>query len=88
MGQAEWGRSIARAIRALGAALNHPNILALYDIGPHESAPYLVMALFETRAGAEFPYDMSAEGQRFLIISAADDASADGITVVVNGTAA
>jgi Tol biopolymer transport system component len=29
------------------AALNHPNILALYDIGTHDGAPYLVAELLE-----------------------------------------
>jgi len=29
------------------AALNHPNILALYDIGAHDGAPYLVTELLE-----------------------------------------
>ena len=33
----------ARAV----AALNHPNILALYDIGTHNGAPYLVTELLE-----------------------------------------
>src|SRR3569832_2337008 len=32
--------------RAVGA-LNHPNILAIYDIGQHEDAPYLVSELLE-----------------------------------------
>ena len=45
-------------------------------------------ALFETRrSGGDFPYDVSADGQRFLIISAPDDANATGITVAVSGTA-
>src|SRR5271166_1677489 len=33
----------ARAV----AALNHPNILAIYDIGKHDGAPYLVSELLE-----------------------------------------
>ncbi len=33
----------ARAV----AALNHPNILSIYDVGEHESAPYLVTELLE-----------------------------------------
>ena len=46
-----------------------------------------VKALFEARAVGESPYDVSADGQRFLIVRAADDASAAGITVAVNATA-
>ena len=29
------------------AALSHPNILAVYDIGQHDSAPYIVSELLE-----------------------------------------
>jgi len=34
----------ARAI----AALNHPNILAVYDIGTQDSSPFIVSELLET----------------------------------------
>ena len=46
-----------------------------------------VKALFDSRAVGDFPFDVSPDGQRFLIVSAADDAGATGITVTVNGTA-
>src|SRR5271155_907127 len=39
-------RRFKQEARAIGA-LNHPNILAVYDIGTHEGAPYLVTELLE-----------------------------------------
>jgi serine/threonine protein kinase/Tol biopolymer transport system component len=46
-----------------------------------------VKPLFETRAVSNYPYDVSADGQRFLIVHTANEAGAAGITVAVNGTA-
>jgi Tol biopolymer transport system component len=45
-----------------------------------------VKTLFETRAYGDFPYDVSADGQRFLIVTASAP-SAAGITVALNWSA-
>ena len=43
-----------------------------------------VKALVEARrSGTDFPYDVWADGRRFLIISASDDTTTSGITVAV-----
>ena len=39
-------RRFEQEARAVGA-LNHPNILAIYDVGTHDSVPYLVTELLE-----------------------------------------
>ena len=39
-------RRFEQEARAVGA-LNHPNILAIFDTGTHEGAPYLVSELLE-----------------------------------------
>src|SRR6476646_4831515 len=38
-------------------ALNHPNILAIYDVGVHESAPYVVSELLEGESFRELLND-------------------------------
>ncbi len=43
---AERLRRFEQEARAAGA-LNHPNILAIYDIGTHDGAPYLITELLE-----------------------------------------
>src|SRR5436309_1640796 len=39
-------RRFEQEARAVGQ-LNHPNILAIYDVGLHEGAPYIVSELLE-----------------------------------------
>ena len=41
--QLRWFEQEARA----AAALNHPNILAVYDVGVHDGAPYIVSELLQ-----------------------------------------
>src|SRR5579863_4846998 len=57
----------ARAV----AALNHPNILAVFDIGQHNGLPYLVSELLEGRASISstdvFTYDVAKDGKSFLV---------------------
>jgi eukaryotic-like serine/threonine-protein kinase len=43
---AERLRRFEQEARATGA-LNHPNVLAIYDIGTHDNAPYIVSELLE-----------------------------------------
>ncbi len=56
----EWLRRFEQEARTTGL-LNHPNILAIYDIGTHEGCPYVVSELLEGEtlrqrmAGAALP---------------------------------
>src|SRR5438309_3278233 len=45
-GQADLLRRFEQEAKTL-AALNHPNILTIYDMGLHDGAPYLVSELME-----------------------------------------
>src|SRR5438045_1751228 len=42
----EWMRRFEAEARAAGA-INHPNIVAIYDVGTHEGSPFVVSELLE-----------------------------------------
>src|SRR4029078_2559832 len=49
---AEFSQDVERLHRfeqeaCAASALNHPNILSIYDVGTHEGAPYVVSELLE-----------------------------------------
>ena len=65
------GRGPPAPLRAGGAGppgvLNHPNITAVYDIGTHDGAPYVVQELLEgetLRARARGRRALAAQGDR------------------------
>jgi serine/threonine-protein kinase len=47
-----WGERVARMLREARAAagLNHPGIVAVYDVGEHEGMPYIAMELVEGKS--------------------------------------
>src|SRR5260221_4388691 len=55
-------RRFEQEARATGM-LNHPNILAVYDVGTHEGAPYLVTELLE---GATLREELPVPGRKAL----------------------
>src|SRR2546426_8531924 len=46
LASSESSRRFEQEVRAAGA-LNHPNILVIYDVGTHHGRPYLVSELLE-----------------------------------------
>ena len=50
----------ASSRRRARPALNHPNILAVYDVGTHDGAPYIVLGAARGRDAARAPRRLAA----------------------------
>ena len=92
-------RRFEQEAQAAGA-LNHPNILAVYDVGTHDGSPYIVSELLEGEELREQLNDgslqqrkaldyaqLTSDGQRFLVNTSVDQKASSPITVVINWTA-
>ena len=82
-GDADRLRRFEREARAV-AALNHPNILTVYDVGTHEGVPYVVMELLEGEtlqelAGRRAPTQRQVLGLAVQVAQGLDAAHRKGI---------
>jgi eukaryotic-like serine/threonine-protein kinase len=71
----EWRQRFEREARAI-SALSHPNICHVYDVGQQDGTDFLVME-----------YDVSPDGQRFLVNSLPREDSAAPLTILANWAA-
>src|SRR6187399_2220388 len=46
-----WGRAVTRMLREARAvaALSHPSIVSIFDVGEHDGTPFIAMELIEGR---------------------------------------
>ena len=95
---AERLRRFEQEVQATGK-LNHPNILAVYDVEAHEmSVDVTTDGAFETgtpkqlfktdiKQGPGLPYAVSSDGSRFLINTPTEAGDSTPLVVVLNWTA-
>ncbi|TKD12598.1 serine/threonine-protein kinase [Polyangium fumosum] len=71
-GSESWARQVRRMLREarIAAALNDPGIVAVYDVGEHEGAPFIAMELVQGKLLRDLVHADAPLGEKITLLSA------------------